>query len=51
LLQTANDGKLDKQTFPGLGLSVKKKNAAAGGGWTNAVQAKFVMVVQSEGMK
>mmetsp|Transcript_3085 Transcript_3085/g.10753 ORF Transcript_3085/g.10753 Transcript_3085/m.10753 type:complete len:172 (-) Transcript_3085:814-1329(-) len=51
LLQNANDGKLDKQTFPGLGLSVKKRNAAAGGGWTNAVQAKFVMVVQSEGMK
>jgi hypothetical protein len=38
---------VDKQTFPAIGLKVKKANAASGA-WTPAVQAKFVAVVQAE---
>ena len=43
----AEAGEVDKQTFPAIGLKVKKANAASGA-WTPAVQAKFVAVVQAE---
>ena len=47
LLKKAEAGEVDKQTFPAIGLKVKKANAASGA-WTPAVQAKFVAVVQAE---
>lgn len=47
LLKKAEAGEVDKQTFPAVGLKVKKANAASGA-WTPAVQAKFVAVVQAE---
>ena len=47
LLKKAQAGEVDKQTFPAIGLKVKKANAASGA-WTPAVHAKFVAVVQAE---
>ena len=39
-------GQLDKATFPGIGLKVKKANKESGA-WTEKVQTKFTELVQS----
>ena len=39
-------GDVDKATFPGIGLKVKKANKESGA-WTEKVQTKFTELVQS----
>ena len=44
--ETLISGQLDKATFPGIGLKVKKANKE-GDAWTEKVQKKFTELVQS----